>query len=243
MQANFQEYTIYSIREVLDDFVLVYLDDVFIYSNLEEDHVEHVKWNKKCHLQAGLYLKPEKCENHWETIRYFGLILSMMGILLDPHPVLTTGPNSQVRSGVGSTRTRTVATGLTTRTTRPIGNGPVLPPKTPHFNITSLLPIKYLSSDRIMIWSVRRLRSSYCSSTSRSKIFDPTNIRWVAIENPLISLEICPFFTATQRISVESQIAMREVNERPERHNLRTDHVMIRWELKDLIGAKVLAKW
>jgi len=139
--------------------------------------------------------------------------------------VLATGPNSRVGSGSGSTRTRTVATGLTTRKTR-------------HFNTTTLPPIKYLSSDRIMTWSVRRLCSSSRSFTSRSQICDLTNIRWVAIENPLISLTICPFLTATQRISVGSQIGKWEVKERPELHNLHTDHVTIQWELKYLIGGK-----
>jgi len=43
--------------------------------------------------------------------------------------VLATGPNSRAGSGYGSTRNRTVATGLTTRKTRPIGNGPVFPQK------------------------------------------------------------------------------------------------------------------
>jgi len=38
---------------------------------------------------------------------------------------------------------------------------------------------------------------------------------------------------------------MREVKERPMLHNLHTDHVMIRSELKYLIGAKVVGtvKW
>ena len=152
--------------------------------------------------------------------------------------MLATGPNSRVGSGSGSTQNRTVATVLTTQKTRPTGNGPVLPPKTRHFNITTLPPIKYLSSDRIMTWSVCRLCSSTRSFTSRSQIFDPTNIRWVAIEYPLISLKMGPFFTATQRISVESQIGQREVKERPELQILRTDHVMIQWELKYLIGGK-----
>jgi len=44
--------------------------------------------------------------------------------------VLAMGPNSRVGSGSSSTQNRTVATGLTTRKTQPIGNGPVLPPKT-----------------------------------------------------------------------------------------------------------------
>ena len=90
-----------------------------------------------------------------------------------------------------------------------------------------------------MTWSVRRLCSSSRSFTSRFQICDPTNIRWVAIENPVISRKMCLYFTATQQISVGSQIWKLEVKEWLEMHNVRTDRVMIRSELKYLIGAKV----
>jgi len=63
------------------------------------------------------------------------------------------------------------------------------------------------------------------------------------MENPRFSRKICRYFTATPRILVESQIRNQELKERPKLHNLRTDHVMIRSELKYLIGAKVVAKW
>jgi len=152
--------------------------------------------------------------------------------------VLATGPNVRVGSGSGSTRKRTVATGLTTRIIRPTANGPVLPPKTRHFNITSLPPIKYWSSDRIMTCLVRKLCTFTRSFTSRSQICDPTDIRWVAIEYPLVSLKMCPFFTGIPRISVGLQIRQLEVKVRPELHNLRTDHVTIQWQLKYLIAGK-----
>ena len=152
--------------------------------------------------------------------------------------VLATGPKCRVGSRSGSTRTRTVATGLTTPKTQTIGNGAVLPPKTRHLKLTILAPIKYLSSDRITTWSVCRLCSFGRSFTSRFQICDLTSIRWVTIENPPISLKITHYFATTQRISVGSQIWKREVKERVRLHNLRTDHVVIRSELKDLIGAK-----
>jgi hypothetical protein len=34
-------------------------------------------------LETGLYLKPEKCEFHMETVRYLGLIISTQGIPTD----------------------------------------------------------------------------------------------------------------------------------------------------------------
>jgi hypothetical protein len=56
--------------------------------------------------------------------------------------------------------------------------------KTRHFNTTSLTPSKYLSSDRIMTWSICKLYSFVPSFTSRFRICDRTTIHWVAIENP-----------------------------------------------------------
>jgi len=105
--------------------------------------------------------------------------------------------------------------------------------------------VKYSSSDRIITWSVRRLCSFSCSFTSCCQISDRTNIRWVAIENPPISRKISRYFTAIQWILVRSQIGQRDVKEKLKLHNLHTDHVMIRSELKYLIGAKVggTVKW
>jgi len=152
--------------------------------------------------------------------------------------VLAMSPNSWVGSSSGSTRNQTLATGLSTWKTGHIGNRPVLPPKTRHFTITTLPTIKYLSSDRIVTWSVLWLCNSSRTSTSRYQICDPTNIRWGSIENLLTSFNIWPFFTTTQRISVGSQIRKRDVKERSELHNVPTDHVTIWWELQYLIAAK-----
>jgi len=55
----------------------------------------------------------------------------------------------------------------------------------PRFHITvpaTLPPIKYLSSDRIVTWSVRKLCSSSPSFTSRCQICDWANIRWIAVK-------------------------------------------------------------
>jgi len=40
-------------------------------------------------LEAGLYLKPEKCEFHKETVRYLGLIISTKGISINEDKVET----------------------------------------------------------------------------------------------------------------------------------------------------------
>jgi len=110
--------------------------------------------------------------------------------------------------------------------------GPVLPPKTRQFNITSLLAIKYLSSNRIVTWSVCRLCSLRRCVTSRFQMYDTTTIYWVPIENPVILSVIWCYFTAIQWILVSSQISARGVKAQITLHNLHTDHVMIQSELR-----------
>jgi hypothetical protein len=85
--ADFQGYINDTIREALDRFASAYLDDILIYSNSIEEHDEHVKWVMDQLLKAGLYLKPEKCEFHKQTIKYVELIISTKGVSMDPDKV------------------------------------------------------------------------------------------------------------------------------------------------------------
>ena len=91
-----------------------------------------------------------------------------------------------------------------------------------------------------MTWSVHINRSSSSCSTSRFQFCDVAKIGWVAIENPLILRRISSYFTATQQLSVGSQIRKQEAKEWLELHNLRTHHVTTHWEFKYLIEPKVV---
>jgi hypothetical protein len=87
--ADFQGYINNTIREALDVFASAYLDDILIYSDKMEEHEQHVKWVMERLLQAGLYLKPEKCEFHKDTVKYLGLVISTKGISMDQDKVET----------------------------------------------------------------------------------------------------------------------------------------------------------
>jgi hypothetical protein len=87
--ADFQEYMNNSIREALNVFPSAYLDDILIYSYTVEEHEQHVKWVMERLLQAGLYLKPEKCEFHKNTVKYLGLVISTEGISMDQDKIET----------------------------------------------------------------------------------------------------------------------------------------------------------
>ena len=153
--------------------------------------------------------------------------------------MLATVPNRRVSSGSGSDPEPNRCNGSSHTKTRTVAIGPVLPPKTRHYKSTIFAPIKYLSSDRIVTWSVGKLCSFSPSFTSRSQICGRTNIHRVAIENPRILPEKWRYFTAIRWILVQSQIGQREVKQRLKLHNLHTDHIVIRSELKYLIGATV----
>jgi hypothetical protein len=73
--------------EELDKFVIVFIDDILIYSKSREDH-EHHLWIVLKRLRAHqLYAKLSKCEFWLEKIAFLGHILTAEGIEVDPSKV------------------------------------------------------------------------------------------------------------------------------------------------------------
>jgi len=87
--ANVQRYINNTRREALDNCASAYLDDVLIYSNSEKEHIGHDNCSIQQLSEAGLYLKPEKCKFHKETVRYLALIILAKGISMDDEKVET----------------------------------------------------------------------------------------------------------------------------------------------------------
>ncbi len=73
----FQEFMNEVFWEFLHSFVIVYIDDIFIYSRNLVDHRHHVR------QVLHLYLKLEKCEFHHSTVQFLGYIIGQEGIQLD----------------------------------------------------------------------------------------------------------------------------------------------------------------
>ena len=59
---------------------LVYLDDVIIYSSMEEEHIECLQAVLECFQLHGLELKPLKCKIFKEKIEYLGHSVSSKGV-------------------------------------------------------------------------------------------------------------------------------------------------------------------
>ncbi len=79
----FQEFKNEVFREFLHRFVIVYIDDILIYSRNLADHRHHVKQVLQKLCQFHLYLKLEKCEFHRPTVHFLGYIIREEGIQMD----------------------------------------------------------------------------------------------------------------------------------------------------------------
>ena len=75
--ASFQTYINDSLgRDILDQYVTAYIDDVLIYSNSLEEHRAHVRTVLQRLLAAGLQIDINKCEFEVQSTKYLGMIIS-----------------------------------------------------------------------------------------------------------------------------------------------------------------------
>jgi hypothetical protein len=73
--------------EELDKFVVVFIDDILIYSKNREDHKRHLRVVLGRLRAHQLYAKLSKCEFWLEKIAFLGHILTVKGIKVDPSKV------------------------------------------------------------------------------------------------------------------------------------------------------------
>src|SRR5262249_43465071 len=71
-------------RPVLDKFVIVYLDDILIYSKNLEEHERHVRQVLEILRQNKLYAKLSKCEFFRSRVNFLGHVVSEDGVTVDP---------------------------------------------------------------------------------------------------------------------------------------------------------------
>src|SRR5947207_12443829 len=73
--AIFQFYINDILYEFLNEFCIIYFDDVFIYTNNSlENHINHVYQIFQCFLDNNFYIKLEKCEFHIQEIKFLNFI-------------------------------------------------------------------------------------------------------------------------------------------------------------------------
>jgi len=80
--AAFQRFVNSVFVDMLDVCVVVYLNDILVYSDNMEDHTQHVREVLRRLRQHKLYAKPEKCEFHSDSVEYLGYFLSPNGLTM-----------------------------------------------------------------------------------------------------------------------------------------------------------------
>jgi hypothetical protein len=85
--ASFQHLMNHVFRDLLDICVIVYLDDILVYSKDPTQHVHHVREVLRRLRAYKLFAKLEKCLFHARRVEFLGFIASADGITMDPGKV------------------------------------------------------------------------------------------------------------------------------------------------------------
>jgi hypothetical protein len=67
--------------------VMVFIDDILIYSRTAEEHAETVEWVLRRLQQEGYYANPDKCEFFQREVSFLGHVISEHGVAVQQHKV------------------------------------------------------------------------------------------------------------------------------------------------------------
>jgi len=76
-------------RPFLDKFMVVFIDDILVYSKSMEEHTEHLRTVLSTLANHKLYAKLKKCDFWMERVHFLGHIVSKEGISVDPAKLAT----------------------------------------------------------------------------------------------------------------------------------------------------------
>jgi hypothetical protein len=93
--------------EYLDKFVVVFIDDILIFSKTKEEHEKHLRMVLEKLRSNQLYVKFSKCEFWLTEVAFLGHVISAEGITVDPSKVkdvlnwMSPTNASEIRSFLG----------------------------------------------------------------------------------------------------------------------------------------------
>ena len=85
--ATFQALMNKILGDLVNKFLVVYLDDILVYSKNEFNHVGHVKEVLRRLRDNNLYVKGSKCVFHAKEVTFLGYVLNADGLTMDTEKV------------------------------------------------------------------------------------------------------------------------------------------------------------
>jgi hypothetical protein len=87
--VTYQHYMNDVFFDYLNEFVSIYINDIFIYSNFKKNHVKHVKKMLQRLRDANLQINIDKCEFFVHEIEYLDLIVKRNEIRMNSKKIET----------------------------------------------------------------------------------------------------------------------------------------------------------
>ena len=85
--AVFQSLVNDILRDMINDFAVVFLDDILVFSQSLEEHVVHVRTVLQRLLENRLFVKAEKCAFHATSVEFLGHVIEKGAVRADPRKV------------------------------------------------------------------------------------------------------------------------------------------------------------
>ena len=84
---TFQRMVEYVLREQIGKSVIVFIDDILVFSDTLEEHEQHIRMVLRRLKEEKLYLKPKKCEFFRREVSFLGHVVSFNEVKMDPRKV------------------------------------------------------------------------------------------------------------------------------------------------------------
>lgn len=85
--AAFMDLMNRTFKPFLDQFVIVFIDDILVYSKSKEEHEQHLRLVLQILREHKLYAKFSKCEFWLDSVSFLGHVVSKDGVQVDPEKI------------------------------------------------------------------------------------------------------------------------------------------------------------
>src|SRR5436190_11997 len=85
----FQKLINYVLYDYLNEFVIAYLNNILIFSEIKKKHEKHIKKIFKKFQKKNLYFKSEKCEFHKQQVEYLEYIIIIKKLKINSEKIKT----------------------------------------------------------------------------------------------------------------------------------------------------------